>query len=117
MGGKRTRLPPPEAGSASTTSSDPLDRVEAHLTRALELVEAAIGRGEATPATIRESAAAARALCTLSAERRARAKAERAGLEEITVANVVEWLRSASGRDRSAVASALSANRPKSGLA
>lgn len=100
MGGKRTKLPPPERPTAQPPDMGALARVEAHLARTLELVEAAITRGEASPAVVRESANVARAIVTLSAERRACAKQERVRVENLTIGDVLTWLRAADTRSR-----------------
>lgn len=99
MSGKRTKLPAPDLRKAAP-SPDALGRVEAHLARTLELVEAAIDRGEATPAVVRESANVARAIVTLSAERRACAKSDRVRVEDLAIGDVITWLRAADMRSR-----------------
>jgi hypothetical protein len=112
MGGKRTKLPPPPPSSKRKAKPadplDPLDRVEAHLTRTLEIVEAAMDRGEATPAVVRESANCARALINVSAERRARVKLDRIRVESLTERDVMRWLRDTDDNTRRQVAKELS---------
>lgn len=127
MGGKRSKLPPPKDPAPARTqgfsaASDPLDRVEAHLARTLDLVEAAINKGEATPAVVRESSNVARAIVTVSAERRARVKAETAIVEALTAHDVIGYLRNvADDRARQFIASELNdmltGRAKKSGLA
>lgn len=89
--GKHLKLPARPARARRTTATadeeDPLDRIERVLTRALDGLEAALDRGDATPALVRESAAVARALLQAQASRDARTS-------EITLARVLQWARS-----------------------
>lgn len=100
MGGKRTRFDAASKAAApakSATTGDTLSRAAVHLERVLSLVEAAIDKGDANPAVIRESAGVARAIATLSAEQRARERqadeAGRRAARALTVPTVIAFLR------------------------
>jgi hypothetical protein len=100
--GRRTKLPAARAKAAARPPSltEMLDRSAGQLSRMLDLIERATAKGAATPALVRESASAARALVALSGEQRAREKQAAAARDGMTPTAVQEWFRSLPASER-----------------
>ena len=87
------KAPKPRREAAKPADPSMFDRVETMLATLLCSVEATVAAGEASPALVREAAGIARAMVTLEAERRARAKQELAAQQWLTVPIVIRFLR------------------------
>lgn len=81
--GRHLKLAPPSTARVPDASEQLLDRTKAHLEHLLGAVEATLETGECTPALVRESAAVARAVTSLSAEMRQRERHIKYQLEEL----------------------------------
>jgi hypothetical protein len=118
---KHTQMKAPKARRDAAKPADPsmFDRVETMLTTLLASVEATVSAGEASPALVREANGIARAMVTLEAERRARAKQEAAAQQWLTVPAVLQFLRSLPAAERGRVIRELEhmAKDGRSGLA
>jgi hypothetical protein len=102
---KHTHLKAPKTRPNAAKPADPsmFDRVETMLTTLLASVEATVAAGEASPALVREANGIARAMVTLEAERRARAKQEAAAREWLSLPVVLQFLRSLPAAERGRV--------------
>lgn len=103
--GKHTKLPASASASSTPTpkgsaAADPLARVEAHLLIVLEGLELAVAKGDASPATARESASTARAIVSVRAERRAAAKQAAKTATRVTPAMLADYIRHATTAER-----------------
>lgn len=98
MGGKRTKFRAPRKprerqgfrdgaqgmGQEQDEARAMLRRAGKHLSIILDVAERSVEEGEVSPALVRETAGAARALVTLSAELRQREKHERQAVAKMT---------------------------------
>jgi len=100
---KANAAPSAATPSAPVTIDSMLQGWVVRLERLYSNIEATVESGEATPAILRESAAIARALVSVSAEIRAREKAANLLAEDLSTSDVIRWFRTLHVQERESV--------------
>ena len=92
--------PERRAKKYADTPTDTLEMLRSGLVGAFQAVERALQEGEVAPALVREMAGAARSICTIEGELRAREKARRHTARTIPREVVVAYVRELSEEER-----------------
>jgi len=90
-----------KAGRYAETPTDTLEMLRSGLVEAFGAVRTALQEGEVAPALVREMAGAARSICTIEGELRAREKARRHTARTIPREVVIAYVRELSEGERS----------------
>ena len=101
--GKHVKVSGKEAtkgGKYAETPTDTLEMLRAGLVEAFTAVREALSGGDVAPALVREMAGAARSICTIEGELRAREKARRHTARTIPREVVVAYVRELSEEER-----------------
>jgi hypothetical protein len=101
--------PEGRAGKYAETPTDTLEMLRSGLVGAFQAVEQALQNGEVAPALVREMAGAARSICTIEGELRAREKARRHTARTIPREVVIAYVRELSEGERSRLVMEISA--------
>jgi hypothetical protein len=101
--------PEKRAGKYAETPTDTLEMLRTGLVGAFRAVENALQTGEVAPALVREMAGAARSICTIEGELRAREKARRHTARTIPREVVIAYVRELSEGERSRLVMEISA--------
>lgn len=91
------------------TPTDTLEMLRAGLVRAFGAIDQALHDGEVAPALVREMAGAARSICTIEGELRAREKARRHTARTVPREVVVAYIRELSEEERARIVMEISA--------
>lgn len=92
--------PAKRAKRYADTPTDKLEKLSSGLEEAFEAIRTALQEGEVAPALVREMAGAARSICTIEGELRAREKARRHTARTIPREVVVAYVRELSEEER-----------------
>jgi hypothetical protein len=101
--------PEKRAGKYAETPTDTLEMLRSGLVGAFEAIQVALQTGEVAPALVREMAGAARSICTIEGELRAREKARRHTARTIPREVVIAYVRELSEGERSRLVMEISA--------
>ena len=98
-----------KAGKYAETPTDKLEMLSAGLVRAFQSCDTALQEGEVAPALVREMAGAARSICTIEGELRAREKARRHTARTIPREVVIAYIRELADEERARILMEISA--------